>query len=87
MSEPGEPRAAGAADAAERRGGDEPADRDTPRPSSRGKQYALWAGLAVCVAFLAWVAWGLIQFDHALEHPQEGGFSGWQCEPGRDCSR
>ncbi|MFI2190314.1 hypothetical protein [Streptomyces sioyaensis] len=49
------------------------------------RKLALWAGLALCIAFIAWAAWGFIEFDHALEHPREGGFSGWQCDAGRDC--
>ncbi|MDT0458268.1 hypothetical protein RM550_21430 [Streptomyces sp. DSM 41527] len=49
------------------------------------KKLALWAGLALCVAFIAWVAWGFLQFDHDIDHPREGGFSGWQCDAGRDC--
>ncbi|WP_189296742.1 hypothetical protein [Streptomyces albospinus] len=49
------------------------------------KKLALWAGLALCIAFIVWVAWEFIQFDHAVEHPREGGFSGRQCHAGRDC--
>ncbi|WP_128435277.1 hypothetical protein [Streptomyces cyaneus] len=49
------------------------------------KKLALWAGLALCIAFIAWVAWGFLQFDHDIDHPREGGFSGWQCDAGRDC--
>ncbi|EST36172.1 hypothetical protein N566_16590 [Streptomycetaceae bacterium MP113-05] len=49
------------------------------------KKLALWSGLAVCIAFIAWVAWGAVQFDHDVEHPREGGLSGWQCDAGRDC--
>ncbi|MFG2528134.1 hypothetical protein [Streptomyces sp. NPDC048516] len=49
------------------------------------KRLALWAGLALCVAFIAWAAWGFLQFDHDIDHPREGGFSGWQCDAGRDC--
>lgn len=72
-----------------------PAGPPRPEPSSttrddsgRGhllKKAALWAGLALCVAFIAWVAWGLVQFDHDIDNPREGGFSGWQCDAGRDC--
>ncbi|MEV7000794.1 hypothetical protein AB0N62_24335 [Streptomyces sp. NPDC093982] len=46
---------------------------------------ALWTGLAICIAFIAWVAWGFLQFDHDIDSPREGGFSGWQCDAGRDC--
>lgn len=49
------------------------------------KKLALWTGLALCIAFIARVAWGLLQFDHGIDHPREGGFSGWQCDAGRDC--
>ncbi|UNO39452.1 hypothetical protein [Streptomyces sp. MST-110588] len=58
----------------------------TARPA-RGvlKKSALWAGLILCVVFIAWVAWGFLRFDHDVEHPREGGFSGWQCDAGRDC--
>ncbi|MER6009410.1 hypothetical protein [Streptomyces bluensis] len=49
------------------------------------KKLALWAGLALCIAFIAWVAWGVLQFDQDIDHPREGGFSGWQCDAGRDC--
>ncbi|SCK23102.1 hypothetical protein [Streptomyces sp. WMMB 322] len=60
------------------------AEDEAPR-GSLPKKIALYAGLALCVAFIIWVAWGFLQFDHAIENPREGGFSGWQCEPGRDC--
>lgn len=49
------------------------------------KKLALWIGLAVCIAFIAWVAWGFLQFDHDIENPREGGFSGWQCDADHDC--
>ncbi|MGW4171933.1 hypothetical protein ACWEGX_34080 [Streptomyces chartreusis] len=72
-----------------------PAGQPLPKPDSttrddvgRGgllKKVALWTGLALCIAFIAWVAWGLLQFDHDIDNPREGGFSGWQCDAGRDC--
>ncbi|ARF52842.1 hypothetical protein [Streptomyces gilvosporeus] len=49
------------------------------------KRLALWTGLALCIAFIAWAVWGFIQFDYDVEHPSEGSFSGWQCDAGRDC--
>ncbi|MFI7410277.1 hypothetical protein ACIBU0_16600 [Streptomyces sp. NPDC049627] len=51
------------------------------------KKAALWTGLALCIAFITWVAWGLLRFDHDIDRPREGGFSGWQCDAdrGRDC--
>ncbi|NBE56188.1 hypothetical protein [Streptomyces boluensis] len=55
------------------------------RDRARVKKVALWAGLALCLAFTAWVAWGLLEFDRDIENPHEGGFSGWQCDAGRDC--
>ncbi|MEV8433891.1 hypothetical protein PGH47_41425 [Streptomyces sp. HUAS 31] len=54
-------------------------------PSGLLRKLALWTGLALCLAFIAWVAWGFIQFDHDIDNPREGGFSGWQCDAGRDC--
>ena len=72
-----------------------PAGPPHPKPDSttrddagRGgllKKVALWTGLALCIAFIAWVAWGFLQFDHDIDNPREGGFSGWQCDAGRDC--
>ncbi|WP_327591886.1 hypothetical protein [Streptomyces chartreusis] len=72
-----------------------PAGQPRPEPDSttrddagRGgllKKLALWTGLALCIAFIAWVAWGFLQFDHDIDNPREGGFSGWQCDAGRDC--
>ncbi|MFC8244730.1 hypothetical protein [Streptomyces chartreusis] len=72
-----------------------PAGPQRPKPDSttrhdagRGgllKKAALWTGLALCIAFIAWVAWGFLQFDHDIDNPREGGFSGWQCDAGRDC--
>lgn len=58
---------------------------DDAGPGGFPKKLALYAGLALCVAFIAWVAWGFIQFDHDIDNPREGGFSGWQCDAGRDC--
>ncbi|WP_420035848.1 hypothetical protein ACN2WE_29615 [Streptomyces sp. cg28] len=49
------------------------------------KKIALWIGLVLCLAFIAWVSWGLLEFNHDVDHPKEGGFSGWQCDAGRDC--
>lgn len=46
---------------------------------------ALWTGLALCIAIIAWVAWGFLQFDHDIDNPREGGFSGWQCDARHDC--
>ncbi|KIZ16634.1 hypothetical protein [Streptomyces natalensis] len=67
-------------------GGDGPgAHKDDAGRGGFLKKLALWTGLALCIAFIAWAAWGFIQFDHAVEHPREGGFSGWQCDAGRDC--
>lgn len=66
-----------------RQHGGSPAD-EAPR-GGRAKKLSLYVALALCLAFTIWVIYGLIQFDHAIENPQEGGFSGWQCEPGRDC--
>jgi hypothetical protein len=67
-------------------GGDGPgAHQHEAGPGGLLKKLALWAGLALCIAFIAWVAWGLLQFDHDVDHPREGGFSGWQCDAGRDC--
>ncbi|WP_353945081.1 hypothetical protein ABII15_28305 [Streptomyces sp. HUAS MG91] len=67
-------------------------DRETGTNTSNGtgtgsplKKIALWAGLALCVAFIAWVAWGFLEFNHDVDNPKEGGFSGWQCDAGRDC--
>ncbi|MEU6308348.1 hypothetical protein [Streptomyces chartreusis] len=72
-----------------------PAGQPRPKPDSTTrdhvggggllKKVALWTGLALCIAFIAWVAWGFLQFDHDIDHPREGGFSGWQCDAGRDC--
>ncbi|MER0480203.1 hypothetical protein ABR737_17975 [Streptomyces sp. Edi2] len=71
------------------RNGDGRCGPDAPEgeadPRALLKKLALWAGLALCVAFIAWVAWGFFQFDHDIDHPREGGFSGWQCDAGRDC--
>ncbi|MGW4873806.1 hypothetical protein [Streptomyces chartreusis] len=61
------------------------ATRDDASPGGLLKKLALWTGLALCVAFIAWVAWGFIQFDNDIDNPREGGFSGWQCDAGRDC--
>ncbi|MFG1666747.1 hypothetical protein [Streptomyces sp. Y7] len=63
---------------------------DSPARADSGstallKKLALWTGLALCIAFIAWVAWGFVQFDNDIDHPREGGFSGWQCDAGRDC--
>lgn len=33
------------------------------------KKLALWTGLALCIAFIAWVAWGFLEFDHDVENP------------------
>ncbi|MCF2536282.1 hypothetical protein K6168_11515 [Streptomyces sp. FB2] len=52
---------------------------------SRLKTVALWGMLALCVVFIARVGWGFLQFEHDVENPREGGFSGWQCERGEDC--
>lgn len=57
---------------------------EEPR-TGRRRKLALYLGLALCVVFTAWVVWGFIQFDHAIENPEEGGFSGWQCDAGRSC--
>lgn len=69
--------------------GDGAGERDSPEDEApRGglpKKLALYVGLALCIAFIIWVAWGFLQFDHAIENPHEGGFSGWQCDAGRDC--
>ncbi|MFB6931892.1 hypothetical protein [Streptomyces chartreusis] len=54
-------------------------------PSGLLRKLALWTGLALCLVFIAWVAWGFLQFDHDIDNPREGGFSGWQCDAGRDC--
>ncbi|MYT72486.1 MULTISPECIES: hypothetical protein [unclassified Streptomyces] len=56
------------------------------RTGSSLKKIALWAGLVLCVAFIAWVAWGFLEFNHDVDNPKEGGFSGWQCDAGRDCA-
>lgn len=61
------------------------AREDDAGPGILLKKLALWAGLALCIAFIAWVAWGFLQFDHDVDHPRQGGFSGWQCDAGRDC--
>ncbi|MGW7661749.1 hypothetical protein, partial [Streptomyces sp. NPDC054756] len=53
--------------------------------AGRLKKTALWIFLALCVVFIAWVAWGFVQFDQDIDHPREGGFSGWQCDAGKDC--
>ncbi|MEU6846152.1 hypothetical protein ABZ930_30180 [Streptomyces sp. NPDC046716] len=62
------------------------ADRESSESTGSSlKMIALWVGLVLCVAFIAWVAWGLLEFNHDVENPKEGGFSGWQCDAGRDC--
>jgi hypothetical protein len=61
------------------------AHEDDAGPGGFLKKLALWTGLALCIAFIAWVAWGFLQFDDDVDHPREGGFSGWQCDAGRDC--
>ncbi|MGW0316445.1 hypothetical protein [Streptomyces flavidovirens] len=67
-------------------GGDGPgAHPEDASPGGLLNRLALWAGLVLCIAFIAWVAWGFVQFDHDVENPREGGFSGWQCDAGRDC--
>ncbi|KUL40262.1 hypothetical protein [Streptomyces regalis] len=58
---------------------------DEAGPGGLLKRLALWSGLALCIAFIAWVAWGFLLFDHDIDHPREGGFSDWQCDAGRDC--
>ncbi|OEU90360.1 hypothetical protein DB35_03675 [Streptomyces abyssalis] len=60
------------------------AEDEAPR-GGLPKKLALYVVLALCIAFIVWVAWGFLQFDHAIENPREGGFSGWQCDAGRDC--
>ncbi|MGW7200060.1 hypothetical protein [Streptomyces chryseus] len=66
--------------------GDAPgAHEDDVAPGGFLKKLALWAGLTLCIAFIVWVARGFLQFDHDVDHPREGGFSGWQCGAGRDC--
>ncbi|WP_189040100.1 hypothetical protein [Streptomyces daqingensis] len=74
---------------------DDPTQHDLP--GSRGlpedeaprgalpKKLALYVVLALCIAFIAWVAWGFLQFDHDIENPHEGDFSAWQCDADRDC--
>jgi len=59
-------------------------DRDTAK-IGRLRKTALWIFLALCVVFIAWVAWGFVQFDRDIDNPREGGFSGWQCDAGKDC--
>ena len=61
------------------------AHQDDAGSSDPLKKLALWIGLALCIVFIAWVAWGFLQFNDAIDHPREGGFSGWQCDVGRDC--
>ncbi|CAM5636455.1 MULTISPECIES: hypothetical protein [Streptomyces] len=53
--------------------------------TGRLKESALWIFLALCVVFIARVAWGFLQFDHDIDNPREGGLSGWQCDAGKDC--
>ncbi|MGW7056673.1 hypothetical protein [Streptomyces sp. NPDC054887] len=61
------------------------AHEDDAGPGGFLTKLALWVGLTLCIAFVVWVAWGFLQFDQDVEHPREGGFSGWQCDAGRDC--
>lgn len=75
--------------------GDDPTQHDLPGArglpedeaarGTRTKKLALYVVLALCIAFIAWVAWGFLQFDHAIENPHEGDFSGWQCDADHDC--
>ncbi|MFF4359591.1 hypothetical protein [Streptomyces sp. NPDC001604] len=58
----------------------EPARRRTP---PRGvprvvRRIALWLAALAAVAFTLVVVYGFIQFNHAVDHPEDG-FSGWQC--------
>ncbi|MFE6889789.1 hypothetical protein [Streptomyces sp. NPDC057694] len=69
----------------DRYGGDRESRTGTGSSGGPMKKIALWAGLVLCVAFIAWVAWGLSEFNHDVDNPKEGGFTGWQCEAGRDC--
>ncbi|MEU4968955.1 hypothetical protein ACH4RA_26435 [Streptomyces smyrnaeus] len=36
--------------------------------------------MALTTVIIAVVVVGLVAFDDALEHPEDGGFSGWQCD-------
>lgn len=69
--------------------GGEQQDSEAGAPQSTGgatvRRIALWAGLLLCVVFTALAVWSFVQFDRAIENPQEGGFSGWMCDAGRDC--
>lgn len=44
------------------------------------KTVLLWAAVALTSVIIAAVVVGLVAFDDALEHPEDGGFSGWQCD-------
>ncbi|MFF4509217.1 hypothetical protein [Streptomyces sp. NPDC001401] len=39
---------------------------------------ALWLAAVAATVFTIIVVYGFIQFDHAVDHPEDG-FSGWQC--------